>query len=236
MKCSKFLFFVSFAATTLPFFAHAQLLKSYGVKVGANWSTANIAFTEQASPPNWEIGTIRRPGFNAAIFVEGLKFSAFSLVAQAEYAKRGFDEKRAVFVETEVPGVGRIYAAVGGLYATTILNYVSIPVLIKWQSPVKTTKPYLLFGPKLDFLVNRKVGRFKKDPEVYFIEREDGYAERFADRKLGGTAGLGLTTNKVLSMPLSLEARYNFDFAYNLDEKLIRAKNNAFDVWLGITF
>ncbi|GEM_PF-2019181 len=236
MKCSKLLLFASFAAISLPFFAQAQVLKSYGVKAGANWSTANIAFTEQASPPNWEIGTIRRPGFNAAIFVEGLNFSAFSLVVQAEYAKRGFDEKRAVFAETEVPGVGRIYAAIGGLYATTILNYVSIPVLIKWQSPIKTMKPYLLFGPKLGFLVNRKVGHFRKEPEAYFIEREEGYAERFADRALGGTAGLGVATNKVLSMPLSLEARYNFAFERDLDEKLLRAKNNAFDVWLGISF
>jgi len=234
MKWSKFLFFVSFAATALPFFAHAQLLKGYGLKVGANWSTANITFTEQASPPNWKSGTIGRPGFNAAIFVEGLKFSAFSFITQAEYAQRGFDEKRAVFVETEVPGVGRIYAAMGGLYATTILNYVSIPLLVKWQSPIKTMKPYLLFGPKLDFLVDRKVGHFNKTPEMRFLESEEGYAERFDNRSVGGTVGLGMATNAILSLPLSVEARYNFDFGRSLNEKFVRARSNALDVWLGI--
>src|SRR5262245_48483279 len=118
MKCLKFLRVVSFAAASLLLLAHAQLLKGYGVNVGANWSTAKIEFTEQASLPSWKIGTIRRPGFNAAFFVEGLNFSAFSLVTQIEYARRGFDEKRAVFVETQVPGDGMAYVAVGGLYAT----------------------------------------------------------------------------------------------------------------------
>lgn len=234
MKALKVLRFVSFAAVSLPLLAQAQLLKSYGVKLGANWSTANIQFTEHASPPNWKIGTIRRPGINAAIFVEGLNFSAFTLMPQVEYAQRGFDEKRAVFAETEVPGIGRTYAAVGGLYATTILNYVSIPLLFKWQSPIKTMKPFLLFGPKLDFLIDRKVGHFNKTPEMRFLESEEGYAERFDDRSVGGTVGLGMTTNAILSLPLSLEARYNFNFGRLLNEKFIHARSNALDVWLGI--
>lgn len=58
----------------------AQLVQSYGIRLGANSSTltADIADFE------------RQTGFQGAVFAELLFAPALSVVAEPEYARRGF--------------------------------------------------------------------------------------------------------------------------------------------------
>jgi hypothetical protein len=92
--------------------------------------------------------------------------------------------------------------------------------------------PYAIAGPRFDFLVNRKTEVSYNDVS---LDLEVSLANGFNDRAVGGTVGFGMTAN-ALSLPLLLEARYNFDFNDNVDSEFLTAKNNAVDLWLGIAF
>jgi hypothetical protein len=223
MKISSALRSASFfvALSLLPISVQAQLLKGYGAKVGINSATSKIDLT-LAGSENSEIAGKRRAGINAALFVEGLKLSFVSVLAQVEYAQRGFVEEQQ---ETGLNGEN-----LDIVRASSRLDYVSLPVLIKLQPSVKSVSPFVIFGPRFDFLVNREAGKYR----FTSVTIASSSSELFNDHAFGGTVGVGLAASKFWAVPVFVEVRYNFDFTDNIDLETLRAKNNAVDVWLGI--
>ncbi len=220
MKLSGAMRFVSLAAVLLPFSLQAQLIEAYGVKAGLNSSNAALSFPQSA----FEIDTQRRTGINAAFFVEWGNFSVFSFITQVEYAQRGFAEEQIITGENSPEPLGAIQAS-------TRLDYISLPILLKLQYPRLAAVPYLLFGPRVDFLVNREAGKFEFQMGTF----ESPLGKGFEERAFGGVIGLGFSADKLLHLPLLVEARYNFDFTNNADLTMLgQAKSNSFDFWLGI--
>jgi hypothetical protein len=213
------------ALILLPLSAQAQLISGYGVKAGLNASTTNFDFFVANTASEVKLfDSKRRIGFNVAIFAEWLKKSSFSLLTQAEYAQRGYI---------------RDQDATGSLGAVSLearLDYVSIPLLAKWQGSNPTLSPFIIFGPRFDFLINRQEELFQSpetDPRLDLIdETAIGYTDVLNDRALGGTIGMGVATNKILFV----EVRYNFDFSDNVESEFIKAKNSAIDLWVGFKF
>jgi hypothetical protein len=222
MKFSKILRFVSFAALLLPLSVQAQLIKGYGAKIGMNSSNTTVSLVKTAFD-----FTERRIGVNAALFLEWSRSSVISLVTQVEYAQRGFNEKQLVTGEYGPEPIDFVRA-------DTRLDYISLPILLKLQYPSLAAGPYLLLGPRADFLIHREPGKFKISGDGFQIIWESGLPNAFDEQALGGTAGLGLAADKLLHLPLLVEARYNFDFTDNSKSPAFRGKNNSFDVWLGI--
>jgi hypothetical protein len=146
-----------------------------------------------------------------------------------EYAQRGFKEKQFVTSENSPEPIDVVRAS-------TRLDYISLPILLKLQYPSLVAGPYLLLGPRMDFLVNREPGKFEFMGGSFQIIGESGLHNVFDGQAFGGTVGLGLTADKLLPLPLLVEARYNFDFTDNSKSSLFQGKVNSFDVWLGIEF
>lgn len=222
MKFFTLLRFISFAVLLLPFSLQAQLLKGYGAKTGVNSSSTTVSPAKTA----FDI-TERRVGVNAAFFLEWGRASVISLVTQMEYAQRGFGVKQEVTGEYGPEPIDFVRA-------NTRLDYISLPILLKLQYPSLAAGPYLLLGPRVDFLVHREPGKFKISGDGFQIIWESDLHKAFADQALGGTAGLGLAADKLLRLPLLVEARYNFDFTDSNKLPVSQGKNNSFDVWLGI--
>jgi hypothetical protein len=225
MKLSSALRIVSFAAVLLPLSVQAQLLKSYGIKAGVNSSNAAFSLPQDA----FEIATQRRTGGHAALFVEWGGSSAFSLVTQVEYAQRGFAEEQEITGENGPEPLGKVRAS-------TRLDYISLPLLLKLQYRKSAISPYLIAGPRVDFLVNREAGEFDFVIGNSKVTLASELNEIFDDRDLGGTIGLGFNAQKFLPLPLLVEGRYNFDFTDNGKLPPLQGKNNSFDLWLGIEF
>jgi len=232
MKFSKLLCLVSFAAMLLPLSVQAQLIKGYGIKFGVNSTKALINTRPSGLARPEDLETQRRTGWNAAFFVEWLKSPVFSLVTQVEYAQRGF-------VEEWLP---KIPEPPRPLRANSQLDFISLPMMVKWQYAKARVSPFVIFGPRVDFLVNRKVGHDEytvatPDPlNRLRVSANSANARFFNGHALGGNVGLGLTSNKLLRIPFLIEMRYNFDFTDQSDIKEFIAKKNAIDVWLGIKF
>jgi hypothetical protein len=223
MKLSGALRFVFFAAMLLPFAVQAQLFKGYGLKVGAN--SSNVSFSLVQS--TFKIDTQRRTGMNAAFFVEWGSLPVISLITQVEYAQRGFAEEQVITGPNGPEPLGL-------MRASTRLDYISLPILLKLQFPKLAISPYLLAGPRADFLVNREAGKFEFVNDDSQVSVKSELNEFIDDRAWGGTVGLGFDAQKLLPLPLLVEARYNFDFTDNSKAPLLQGKNNSFDIWLGI--
>ena len=220
MTSSSVVRFVALAALWFYAPAQAQWLSTAGVKAGINSSNSAI---EQTSI-GYQFETQRRIGWQAAIFAEWLKLPVVSVVTQVEYARRGFAEEQVrTGIESPEP--------LGTFQLQTRLDYVSIPVLLKLQPSNSGVKPYALLGPRFDFLVNHETALYEDGK----LDLEFSLAEAFNDRAVGATVGLGVVA-KALSLPLLLEARYNFDFDDVADAELLTVKNNSVDLWLGIMF
>lgn len=220
MKFSKVLRFVPFAAVLLPLSVQAQLIKAYGAKVGANSSKVTLSYVRTT----FQYRTERRTGVHAAFFLEWGKSSLISLITQVEYAQRGFIEEQIITGKTSPEPLGVVRA-------NTRLDYISLPMMIKLQYPRLVAGPYLVFGPKADWLINHVAGKF----EFPIATIESSLYKVFADQALSGTVGLGFAADKLLHLPLLIETRYNFVLTDNTDLKTIsKAQNQAFDIWLGI--
>jgi hypothetical protein len=191
---------------------NAQLIKSYGVKLAYTSASQNIDYP---TPPwGWWTGikASAKPGFNIAAFAEWLNVPFFSVVSQIEYAQRGANLK---------------YPLPGGWSSTDgRLDYLTIPILAKVTLPIGSGSPYLLAGPRADFLFNYRDVEIQMNTNPFYSD--------FKKVMFGGSIGVGVQTGSLLPIALLAELRYNFDFLDSYNNDYLKVRNNAFDIWVGV--
>ena len=209
--------FVIIMIILIPQILSAQLIRNSGVKAAFTSSGIyNEILNERFS---------RRAGISLAVFAEVFNTPVFSILLQAEYAQRGFLEEQA---ETNESG-----DFIQTVKANTRLDYLSFPILAKLRYSKGLYVPYIFFGPRLDFLLNKRNGEFRFTIATAKSEVADFY-DNFV---FGSTFGAGIELPKISSLRSILEIRYNLDFSdsySSLDFNKVR--NNSFDLWLGILF
>ena len=189
----------------------AQLLRRYGFKVAV--TSADQSYENQFAP---HLQTKRRIGFNFGAFIEWLNLPVLSVLTQVEYAQKGMGLD---FVITDADPTP---ISVTTLYSR--LDYLSIPILAKLRLQSQTVSPYFLLGPRADFLLG-----FKSDEDIF-----KSVYDEFNRTGFGGTAGIGLETERFLPVPCQVEFRYNFDLKDSFDNTIVKVSNNAFDFWFGV--
>lgn len=80
-------------------------------------------------------------------------------------------------------------------------KYLSIPVLLKFAYLKNSLSPYLLVGPRFDFLM-----KYDHNPVFYFDKKN------LKNVVLGLCTGIGINTFKTCFFKTALELRYNLDF------------------------
>lgn len=168
----------------------------------------------------------RRSGFSVGLFFEVNTGNIVSLVTQLEYAQKGFIEsqeeinERLEFIQT--------------VKANTRLDYLSIPVFLKFKIPNLKFEPYFIGGPRFDYLFNKKYGIFQFTNSTSMSK----LADYFKKTVFGATIGGGIKLPELYQIQTSVEFRYNHDFTDLLSELENSAviKNNSWDLSLGINF
>jgi hypothetical protein len=193
-------------------FANAQLLKSYGVKLAYTSTSQTFDYTTLPLGRWTGMKTSAKGGFSVAAFAEWLNIPLLSVVSQIEYTQRG---------------ARMVYPVPGGWWLTDgRMDYISIPVLAKVTAPLGAINPYVLTGPRADFLVGYQYVEIYPNNSIY---------SNFKKATLGGSAGVGVQTSSILPVTLSAELRYNFDFLNSYNGGYLKVYNNAFDVWIGVS-
>ena len=207
----KIIFLILVIESSYSQIGNAQLIKSYGFKV---------AFTSADQKYNYtyltDITTKRRVGFNAAIFAEWLNMPLFSLITQCEYAQRGMGmEFDRTLNSPEITGTYTNYNRV---------DYLSIPIFAKLTFPVEPINPYILLGPRIDFLLG-----YKSDENVF-----NAVYDKFSKTITGASFAVGFDLKTLFPIALLIETRYNIDFKDSYSTQYLTVRNNSFDIWLGV--
>jgi len=191
----------------------AQLIKSYGVKVSYTSTSQTVDFVIPTPAQRWtEMKPSARGGFGVSAFAEWFNLPIFSIVSQVEYAQRG---------------AHMLYPLPGGWGLTDgSMDYISIPVLAKLTAPLGAFNPYVLAGPRADFLVSYHYDAIYPNNSIY---------SDLNKATLGGSAGVGVQTNSILPVSLSAELRYDFDFFNSYNHADLNVHNDAFEIWIGVS-
>ncbi|MCL5267495.1 MAG: PorT family protein [Bacteroidetes bacterium] len=205
---------ISATVILLSFFGsiNAQIVRSYGIKAAYTSATQNIVYLVPGAPGHWSFNkTSSMSGINVAVFAEWFNFPSLSILSQVEYDQRG---ARLEYVN---PGVIGYSTTSGRLY------YLSVPIMAKFSLTATGIIPYLIAGPRADFLVGYR--DFQIEPNRFPI-----YSD-FKKTMLGWSMGIGLGADSILPV----EFRYNFDFFNSYNDGYARIRNNSFDLWLGVS-
>lgn len=154
-------------------------------------------------------------GLDFGVFAESKKFKNFQLVAEVHYIQKGIIDAYIIFdpVTYEILDMTELKHR---------LDYISIPVLLKLSKEYDIILPYLMFGPRFDYL---------------FSYRSDIYGVLFDEVNnfvLGGDFVLGTEMKISEEITGIFELRYNFDIT--LSENIFNSKNEAFQVLIGFKF
>ena len=187
------------------------LIHGYGFKLAVTSADQKFENTYLSG-----VETKRRVGFNIGGYIEWFDSHFFTLVTQLEYVQKGMGQRFAITVDD--PTV----IEYKDFYSR--LDYLSLPLLGKFFLSGESLSPFILVGPRADFLLG-----YNSDENVFNSVYDD-----FMKTVIGGTLGAGIEITGVLPLPLAVEARYNIDFADSYNTQFLKVRNNAFDFWLGI--
>ena len=113
---------------------------------------------------------------------------------------------------------------------TSRLDYLSIPILLKYAKRHPQLSAYILAGPRFDIFLGYANGR---DDLVWGIEDD------FKDVSFGLSIGFGLARTIFISREILIEFIHNFDLSwlYEYDSAHMsdfRIKNKSFNISVGI--
>jgi hypothetical protein len=199
---SVFLVLFSFSS------AYAQLLKGYGLKGGIVAANQDFEYTQ-----DFQADTKSRTGLDVGIFAEWFDLRIFSVLTEVHYIQKGHVDE---YTRTDEFG-----NPAGTIKHNSRLDYLSVPLLVKITLNTQYALPYLVIGPRFDYLMG------------YESETSKELFENFKNTGVGGTVGLGMQSR---SEPVKflLELRYSPDFTNAYKSDLLKVKNNSFEVLLGL--
>ena len=172
---------------------NAQVLPEFGIKGGLNYATLN------------NIDDVEyRPGLLIGAFAElNVPASPMSVQPEILYAQYGAD--------------------IQDSDASFKLNYIQVPVLLKFGFPAPGATPNVYFGPYANFLLNSEVANNNGS-----INLEDNTK----NSTFGVIIGAGVDISK-----FQLGVRYTAGLTNVADDNFSdEAKNGAFGVTLGVSF
>jgi hypothetical protein len=191
---------------------NAQLLRSYGVKVGAVSAYQSFDYAANTGINASDLGLKRRAGFGAGIFCEWLNLPIVSAVTQLEYRQGGVGMKHAT--------VGTNGEILGSTTEYSRIDYLSVAALAKVRFPGMIVNPYLMAGPRFDRMVGNS----------------DTLYNQFRKNVTGLSFGCGAELPKLLPLTILAEMRYDLDLGDFYSSQNLTVKNNSFSAWLGIGF
>jgi hypothetical protein len=129
-----------------------------------------------------------------------------------------------------LPGVGEVAALGPGSHARTELDYIELPLLLKYSLPTEGVRPYLIAGPSLGIRLDATgVTKFGTAPE----ERESIEDLETTDWSLMAGAGLGANVG---SACVFAEAVYALGLTdLNEDARAGSGQNRGLQLRAGVT-
>ncbi|MFH1740886.1 MAG: outer membrane beta-barrel protein [bacterium] len=190
----------------------AQVCGPVGIKIGALCS-------DQAFQGAFSIRSTKRiPQVGIAVFAQWFRASRFSLLTQLELAQRGTQV-------TELIPTAPFEREISHVSLRNKLQYVSMPILLRWSQSSDGLDVYALIGPRIDYLLHYS-------SQNHYL---DGAYADFKRTLLGASIGVGLESERLFPFILLAELRYDFDL-FSSTQQYHFIRSDSFGLWLGCGF
>jgi hypothetical protein len=173
----------------------AQLLRSYGVKVGIVTARQHWAYSNPADVP---FDTKTRLGIDVGGYVEWFEIPFISVLTECHYVQKGLKDVVAVTNENGI--------AIGMKEIIPQIDYLSLPLLVKLRIDLPQVTPYILAGWRYDVLLSTKA------------EGDEIVLNKLKKWDSGFTVGIGVESNIVSRIKIGLECRYSPSTSYAIDD------------------
>ena len=195
--------------------SQAQLIKSYGLKIGATIS--NQEWDYSTLPVDFDPDS--RWGINFGAYVEFLNIPYFSVVTELNYVQKGM-KGEGPFTTTQNPdGSGEVVAG------DTRIDYLDLSALGKLRINFGIISPYLVIGPKIDYEINQQNS----------IGLTNVFEEYFNEVMYGFKIGIG-SEIKFDSVSLLAEIMYDFNINHLYEGEYLSVNSDSFDFRIGVMF
>jgi hypothetical protein len=202
---------------------------SVGIKAGVNFADADLTGLIPALTPSTDIFS----GYTIGVIAEIPLGAEFSFRPELNYIQKGFSASQSI--NTEFLGMNIPL----GIKANTRLNYIEMPLLLKYRYGNEKAGVYAIAGPGLGYATNGFAQPIItsiidiKLPQVDIDFSSDTYNRL----ELSGNIGLGAEI-AVGNGKFFTDLRYNKGFTNMLNDPIvdIRAKNQAFNFSAGFAY
>jgi len=195
----------------VPLFAQAQLIRSYGLKLGVAAASQNWQYTSFTGP----LYPSTRWGLDVGAFVEWLDIPVFSISSELHYVQKGFR----VQIAYPGPDIGNPPFNVLAETVSPREDYLSILLLAKARLAVGSSSLYAIAGPRVDsYLATREADGF------------DDVLKQFRSNELGVTVGLGCEATQLGPITLGAEIRYSPTLQDSYTTNSLALRNNSFEL------
>lgn len=206
---------------------HAQI--SVGAKIGANFADTRVDGLLGNLAPEQTTFT----GFTAGVMAEIPMIHALSFRPELNYIQKGFTVSQSF--DVDLIGIDMEV----GAKARTRINYVELPLLLKYSIGTDAAKVYAIAGPSIAYAANAElnpVATFIVDfnlPSIP-INLDNNIYNRW---EISGVLGAGGEV-KAGNGKVFADARYNLGFTNMLNNPIVdlRIKNQGFNVSAGYAY
>lgn len=215
---SKNLIIIILFLFVLPSQSFSNPFDEWGFKAGISISNQNMKYKTVQIDRDFD----NYIGLNIDAFVNILDYKIFDLITQLSYSQKGCIES---IISTYVDPITHNYIDGETHYFKNKTDYISYFILGKLKSNLKVLNPYLILGPRIDFLINTKSETI---PHIIYDDLKK--------YNLGLTIGVGTEFNLLIPYKMLIELQYSPDLEKIYDTQFLYIEKISYEMKLGIIF
>jgi hypothetical protein len=194
--------------------SEAQIVKSFGLDAGYVYATENWKYAPSIGSSGDWIKPIST--FTGGVFAETFELEKFSLMAKLQYVGKG--RTMHVMVTRADPNP-QGYVDMGYQDIHERLDYLCVPILLKYKISLSTIEPFLAAGPRFEYLVGHP-------SSVVF--------DQFKKSEWAMTFSAG-TDISISSLPkFFLEAEYNTSLMDSYQGQFVTVNDHSLEFLVGV--
>ena len=184
----------------------SQAIRTIGVKVGG--VTANQSWTYSSTPA---LPTERRWGIDVGVFFEWFNMPVFSLSSELHFIQKGMKLTLPITTPQNPEGTGEFKTL------SPRVDYFSFPILAKARLNDDVFSPYLVAGPRVDFLLQTKAEGFQ------------AVLDKFEKVEFGATVGAGFDIHTFANGNLGFEFRFSPSLKDGYSTQFLNVRNSSME-------